>query len=355
MTSKNKLQLSPLERFIYDSLIDGIVQSNIKKTLFRKLYGYSWEIFQNQLDIGEKQKQKIDWKLKSMISYYAQKFLKIGIIEPISKNARPCIYRATCLTPSKREKNEPDWQEQCIINEKDIEVNRLVYRYKVVVEPKPSPKFKWDNINRGLRSKVISYYTRQPSEIGVLNIRYDVSPRGNKDIYITLPKQKIRAGFHDKQIQFLDSIAMKAGADVQRLLHCRLGLPTIASKKDYYVPVREPGVKKFLKEANIRLLNENGTHMDSSPPLGEPHFESGSFEEAKCYSEMPSRILNAESIISRINERLDDIEKTIERTAVTLENISHTQDVLVNQIGEMLNVKRQQDAVRDKDNDIMFK
>lgn len=350
-----KYQLSPLEQYIYDRLIDGIAQVNIKKHLFKKIYGYSWKTFENRKDITLKEHQKIDWKLKGMVSYYTKKLMEKKLVEPVSKKARPCIYHATCISPSKREpfisvEEKSDWQEQSVlideeVVEKDIMVARLIYRYNVI-DP-PCKEFKWDKINDKLRSGVVSYYTTYPCDIGVINIRYDVSPRGKKDIYITLPMQSIPPEQHDEYIKVLNGYACKAGAYVQRLLGCRLGLPTVASKRDYYVPVREPGVKKFLKDANIRLLNKNGTHMDSSPPLCEPHFESGSFDEAKCYSELPGRMLRVENTLERI-------EKSLERTVSSLEFTRKIQDEIKLNVDELLGISHRKDDQLKKDNLDMY-
>jgi hypothetical protein len=284
--------------------------------------------------------------------------LKNGFIKPLNKHSKPMIYRATSLTPvmvesptpvmvdkyhwvcsvpheTKVNENEYDWriESKIEVEEKDIEVHHLCYKFPVMGKPKRDVK--WDKINtkmKGITQKYI--YWKGRNNVST-TIRYDEYKNKSDQVVIWLPSTLIPAGQHNNAEKILDDYAYKAVAWLQKVMLCRLGLPELYRRPHYTVPVREPEIRSAI-ENNMTFKNGE-VWMDNSEPKIGPCFESEVFEKTKCYSEMPDRLLRAESFLEKftkkfneldIEHRFDVLEKTVYSVLMAVEQITENQRYL---------------------------
>ena len=299
----------PTKIKIYNYLIDGKFQTWIAKTL-----GVN----------------------KSYVSRVTRQLLDEGYIKKAINKRRHIVYRATRYkltgdTPVK--KNGLHWECKSTI---EIDVHHISYKFKVV--DRPRRKIIWDKENHKMRG-LVHKYLFWPQEIGRITIRYQENKSEHDSVVIWVPSIKIPADQRDQHEDILYDNLMRASAWMQRLLLCRLSLPQVYRKPHYAVPVREPELRKFLKENTIKI---GDVHADSSPPSLEPHFESTNFEKTRCYIELPDRVLSLEEQMAfMMNQQKQLVESQHEMTESIRE--------LTENISEFMGFRRKMEAHLEKE------
>jgi len=375
-----KYELSKLEYYIYERLIDGKTQTYIKKLVYKQIYNQSWNDFQLKKDINEPDKKRIDSKLSSMVSYYAKKLLKRGLIRERKYHFRgkvvsgnPKTYMATALTPivsetttSKVSETE-SWEQKTglKIEESDIYVHHISYKFKVYQKPKR--KMKWDHGPVKLRSGVEESFLYWPSKKDPdhVTIRYMKCQNKDDEVVIWFPSTVIPAGQSANKVGIIDDHVFRHVARLQRILQCRLGLPEVYREPHFETPLREPEIIGLVEKGHT--FSMNGVDMNDSPPKGSPGFES-SFEKVKCYSEMPDRVLRIEKHLDGEYDRLKRIEMILEKAIISLSKVIETQEKISEShalliehqetfqknVAELVGLRGEKDKERKKENINMF-
>lgn len=354
-----------IEAYIYEYLIAGVPQIKIVKLWYKKHYG--------KQNIGREKKNRILKRLRQQVSYYTRKMERNGLVKPVTKDQHVKIYRATSLTPRLSETATPRlsendcWEQSCNINinETDITVHHISYKFKVQSEPKRD--IHWDKGPTKLRSGVEQSFLYWPSQSDPehVTIRYHKCPNSADEIVLWLPSTVIPAGQHKNKIEVMDEHVCGFIANIQRILQCRLGLPEIYREPHYETPLQQSELIDFIESG--RTFKNGDIHMDDSPPKGSPGFE-GPFEKVKCYSELPDRVLRMEEYIDKAHDRFGRIENVLEKVVFSLDKITESQNKLVEaqnelvnsqrmfqeSISELIGIREEKAKIREKESSNMF-
>jgi len=318
--------VNPTEYKIYEYLIDGKLQSWITKTL------------------------RVD---KAYVSRTTKKLLRLGYIKKAINKRRHVVYRATpykLTNPTPVENTTLRWErrlppeidlqkalKECVeawniaIQEKDINVHHISYKFPVVQKPKRS-KIKWDNITdfNGVTQRFLKYWDET---VGDISIRYSENRYVGDDIVIWLPSYTVPAGQHAQEETIKQEYIWKASAWVQKLLYCRLGVPEIYREPHYATEVREPELIELIESG--KTFNFGTVHFDASPPEKVAHFESTDFDKTKCYSELPDRVMKLETTMDAVLGAINGMAKGMEYIAGSVTKLAEGQEIIMETMNKM--------------------
>ena len=250
---------------------------------------------------------KID---KGYVSKVIKQLEQGGYIQCINPDGKPKFYAATkkpFKATSKLTKQTPDKLTRLRHRRNIVEVQKCSFKFKLLSEPQIQ---KWDRV-WSIRGVKFFQYAHPFENFG--NIIFRRAKGSSEDnLIIILPRILIEKP-HLKHVErILTDFAVKAGNWFQKRFKCRLGLPEMAQKPHFAVPIKEPSLIPVLQKSSFKV-REN-IFADSSPPDLIPEFESTDFRDVVNYLEGIEKVKFLEDKLSIVEKRVDDVEKIIERS-----------------------------------------